>query len=424
MKVEARGRRRLVALVLVAGLAATIGVVTTPTPASAMTDVDADGLDDGFEDALASQFFPRSVWFDSGEDCTAPASPGNPGTALTRVKRHPDDPAKIAIQYVLLFRRDCGELLGYGAHHGDVEPFAITAAPNPECPSGYGIFAVETVAHESGGGGVEQIGERLLGNFCDWDSKIYVSENKHGLYLADETCDRALLFTENCSESYALPFNVHNVGEDHARRIDDLSAFQFPGEYAWSPEPFEGGLTPGIFPGGDAGLIRSKWLQDSTARLLALATEPPSAAVSRCNQPSVAWYQTPSNNQNITQGQNLLVIAAGVLPDSIGTPRGQPSIAVFQFVQNGNVVTQYATRWANDNCVINQEYMPVWLAPGTYQVRVFFQEPVHLNGEIYGLPRRTSLPDLTVHPGGGGGGRWRRWWWEAEAAAKAAKSAK
>ena len=83
MKVEARGRRRLVALVLVAGLAATIGVVTTPTPASAMTDVDADGLDDGFEDALASQFFPRTVWFDSGEDCTAPASPGNPGTALT-----------------------------------------------------------------------------------------------------------------------------------------------------------------------------------------------------------------------------------------------------------------------------------------------------------------------------------------------------
>jgi hypothetical protein len=194
---EARGRHRLVAVVLVGGLAATIGVVITPTPASAMTDVDADGLDDGFEDALASQFFPRTVWFDSGEDCTAPASPSNPGTALTRVRRHPDDPAKIAIQYMLLFRRDCGDFAGLTGHHGDVEPFAITAAPNPECPSGYGIFAVETVAHESGGGGVEQIGERLLGNFCDWDSKIYVSENKHGLYLADETCDRALLFTEN-----------------------------------------------------------------------------------------------------------------------------------------------------------------------------------------------------------------------------------
>jgi hypothetical protein len=53
--------------------------------------------------------------------------------------------------------------------------------------------------------------------------------------------------------------------------------------------------------------------------------------------------------------------------------------------------------------VINQEYMPVGLAPGTYQVRVFFQEPVHLNGEIYGLPRRTFLPD-TVHPSGGCGG--------------------
>lgn len=409
MKVKARGRRRLVALVLVGGLAASMGVATTPTPVSAMTDVDADGLDDGLEDALATQFFPRSVWFDSGEglwpvlsreDCTAPATPSNPGTALARVRRHPDDSAKIAIQYVLLFRRDCGWFAGTFSHPGDVEPFAITVAPNPECPSGYGIFAVETIAHESGGGGTEHINERLLGNFCDWDSKIYVSENKHGLYTSDQVCDRALATSENCSESFTLPFNVHNVGEDHARRIDGLSAFQFPGEFAWSPVRFRGGL----FTGNGVDPIRNKWLQDSTARLLAVAHQPPSAAISRCGQPSRAWYQTPSNNQNITQGQNLLVIAAGVLPDSIGTPRGQPSIAVFQFFQNGTFVTQYATRWANNNCVINQEYMPVGLAPGTYQVRAFFQEPVHLNGEIYGLPRRTSLPNLTVHPGGGGGG--------------------
>ena len=80
-------------------------------------DGDGDGLDDGLEDAVAANFFPY-VWFDSGEDCTAPANEGNPGTVVARVRPHPGDASKIAITYVILYARDCGDWWG-GGHNGD-----------------------------------------------------------------------------------------------------------------------------------------------------------------------------------------------------------------------------------------------------------------------------------------------------------------
>jgi hypothetical protein len=304
---------------------------------------------------------------------------------------HPADPNKIAIQYVILYRRDCGDFLGITGHTSDVEPFSITLAPNPACPYGYGAFSLKTVAHE-GATGTEHIDQRLLGNFCDWGrlaggspqvAKIYSAENKHGNYASDASCDGGgLAGSDNCSESYTLPFNVYNVGEDHARRIDHLTNHQFSSEFAWSQVPFRGGLGHG----DGAGYIRDKLLQD---RLLAIGVDPPPST--RCNQPAHAWYQTPSHDQNIWQGQSLLVIAAGVQPDSV---------AQFQFFQNGSFVSYFQTRWANDNCVINQEYMPMWLSPGTYHVLAVYQEPVSIGGSV---TRTTWLPNLTVHTGGGGG---------------------
>ena len=196
-----------------------------PAPASAVTgDADADGLDDGLEDTLATRFFPH-VWFDSGEDagCTHPATTsGNPGTALARVRTHPNDPAKIAIQYVILYRYDCGDIGGLTSHYGDVEPFAITLAPNPACPHGWGAWALKTVAHEGAPG--QHTDQRFLGNDCYWGrvagasphvARIFASENKHGNYASEDSCDGALLGLENCSTSFTLPFNVYNVGEDH-----------------------------------------------------------------------------------------------------------------------------------------------------------------------------------------------------------------
>jgi hypothetical protein len=375
---------------MVAGFVALVtagSMLLLPGSASAVTDGDGDGLDDAVEDALASRFFPWT-WFDSGENagCTHPASTaGNPGTALARIRRHPADANKIAIQYVILYQRDCGDIGGLTSHNGDVEPLSVTLAPNPACPYGYGAFSLKTVSHEGVAG--EHTDQRLLGNSCTWGraaggspqvARIYVSENKHGNYASDASCDSAVGGLENCSESFTLPYNVFNVGEDGARRIDELSAYQFPGEYAWSAVPFRGGLGSG---GGDAGLVRDKMLKDS---LLAIGVDPPPST--RCNQPAHAWYLTPSNNQFIRQGQNLLVIAAGVQPDSV---------AQFRFYSGGVEVRGYQTRWANNNCVINQEYMPVTMAPGTYQVTATFEEPVSIGGSV---TRVTPLPDLTVQP--------------------------
>jgi hypothetical protein len=224
---------------------------------------DGDGLDDGFEDAVATHFFPW-VWFDGGEDCTAPATATSPGTAIARVRPHPADPEKIAITYVLLYRADCGDWWG-GGHHGDVEPFTLTLAPNPACQYGYGAFALKTIGHE--GTAFEHVDQRWLGNTCDWGrvaggspqvARIYSAENKHANYADVGTCEDGALGNDHCSESFTREYAVVNAGEDGARRVDELSAHQFPDEYAWSPVPFSGSLGHT----SDAGTIRDKLLND------------------------------------------------------------------------------------------------------------------------------------------------------------------
>jgi hypothetical protein len=245
----------LVAVLSMIGL--TIGVAQAD-------DGDGDGLDDALEDTVAANFFPY-VWFDSGEDCTTPATETNPGTALARVRSHPGDPTKIAITYVVLYAEDCGDWFG-GAHHGDVEPFTLTLAPNDGCAHGFGAFAVKTISHE--GTAFEHVDQVMLGNACDWGklaggspqvARVYSAENKHGNYATDESCDDGALGQDNCSESFLRDFTVTNVGEDAARRVDELSGQQFPGEFAWTEQPFSGGLGA---DGGDAGTVRSKLLDD------------------------------------------------------------------------------------------------------------------------------------------------------------------
>jgi hypothetical protein len=260
--------RTVAMAVVVALMVALAGPVT---PAGALTDGDGDGLDDGLEDAVAAWFFPW-VWFDSGENsgCTDPATGTNPGTAVARVRPHPAEPNKIAVSYAILYRRDCGDWFG-GSHHGDVEPFALTLAINPACPHGYGAFALKTTGHT--GTAFEHSDQRWLGNACDWGrlaggspfvAKIYSAENKHANYAFLSTCEDGALGNDHCSESFTRDYTVFNAGEDHARRFDELSAHQFPGEYAWTAVPFSGSLSRG----GDAGLVRDKLLDD---RLLAPA---------------------------------------------------------------------------------------------------------------------------------------------------------
>ena len=228
-------------------------------------DNDGDGLQDTLEDTLATQFFPW-IWFDSGENpgCTDPATSTNPGTVLARVRLHPDDPGKIAILYTVLYRKDCGDWFG-GSHSGDVEPFAVTLTPQAGCATGYAAHSLKTTSHE--GTLFEHTDERLLGDDCDWGraaggspevARVYSAENKHGNYASLDSCEAGALGNDHCSESFTLPYTVYNVGEDGARRLDELSAYQFPGEYAWSPVPFSGSLDRS----SNAGTIREKLLND------------------------------------------------------------------------------------------------------------------------------------------------------------------
>jgi len=252
-------------------LALLVALVVPVAPAHAVTDADGDGLDDALEDAVAARFFPY-VWFDSGENygCTDPATPTNPGTAVARVRRHPGDPAKIAVSYAILYRRDCGDWYG-GSHNGDVEPFTMTLAPNGGCPYGYGAYSLKTTGHT--GTSFEHSDQRWLGNSCTWGrqaggspyvAKIYSAENKHANYAYLGTCEDGAAGNDHCSESFTRAYTVVNAGEDWARRVDELSAHQFPGEYAWSAVPFSGSLGHS----SDAGLVRDKLLDD---RLLAPA---------------------------------------------------------------------------------------------------------------------------------------------------------
>jgi hypothetical protein len=390
---RSRVRARVLAPVLALLAAAPLGVVGASRVfaddrVGALTvtgDADGDGLDDGLEDELAQRFLPW-VWFDRGEDagCADPATPTNPGTVLARVRPHPADPGKVAIMYAVLFRRDCGDWFG-GGHSGDVEALSVTLAPNAGCPTGYAAFALKTTAHE--GTAFQHTDEAELGNTCDWGraagassqwARVYAAENKHGIYAWDSTCDSGAAGNDNCSESFTLPFNVANVGEDHARRIDELSAYQFPGEYAWSDVPFSGSLDRG----SNAQTVRRKLTMDS---LLARTTQPPPST--RCNQRATAWYQNPGGAPTVRHGQSILVIAAGVMPGEN---------AVFVISRDGTPVASHVTRWANSNCVINQEYRLITAAAfpaGTYRVTAYFKEPSSLGGWI---PRQANLPDLVV----------------------------
>jgi hypothetical protein len=248
---------------LLAAMLMMVGLWVTPAQAD---DGDGDGLDDALEDAVAAHFFPY-VWFDSGENggCTDPATDTNPGTAVARVRPHPADASKIAVSYAILYRRDCGDWWG-GSHNGDVEPFTLTLAPNGACQYGFGAHALKTIAHE--GTAFEHVDQSMLGNACDWGrlaggspqvARIYSAENKHGNYASLGSCEDGAAGNDHCSESFTRDYTVVNAGEDHARRVDELSGHQFPGEFAWTAQPFSGSLGSG---GGDAGLVRDKLLND------------------------------------------------------------------------------------------------------------------------------------------------------------------
>jgi len=231
-------------------------------PASAeesrTSDIDGDGIPQLTELQLAQHFFP-TVWYDGGEDCSAPGgNPGHrpnlPGRLVFRVRPHPQRPEAIAISFALLYARDCGDTAS-PSHNGDVEPFAITLEPMADCPLGYGIRSIRTWAHE--GTSAEHVDDRVfpvpLCNFgfsvdpTGRSDVVLASENKHGNYLSLDSCEGGDVWMDHCSMTFtAGDVNAwvgFNAGEPGVPRHRDLGLLGFPGEQMWSGMDFCGSLS-------------------------------------------------------------------------------------------------------------------------------------------------------------------------------------
>jgi hypothetical protein len=252
-------------------------------PDLATADTDGDGIPQDLEFKLARQFMP-TIWFHRWESCAQPAGNKNhyplnqPGRLIYRVSKHPTNPAAIAIQYVILYQRDCGNalLLGLNGHAGDAEPFAITLVPNAECQHGYGIYSVRTWAHE--GTVAEAVNTDIHTGQCRWgfsrysvnhdrpDGRIIVSLSKHGGFLDATECNLRFLIDQSCKKDWTpadrnLWVGV-NAGERTFPAITALAGFGFPGEALWLNERFCGG---GARSSGCPGPIEEKFTLYSPA---------------------------------------------------------------------------------------------------------------------------------------------------------------
>lgn len=222
-------------------------------------DLDGDGLPQSYELQLAQAFLP-TIWFDNGEDNTWPGGNSThgrhqPGRMVFRVRPHPQNTDDLVITYAMLFGRDGGEgpFPILSAHPGDVETFAITLVPSQTCDLGYKIFSIRTWAHQ-GVFGFEKIETSdTLTPRCKFgfsvdpvgkNDIVLVSENKHGSYLREATCDNHLAGGENCNLHFTMgDVNAWvglNSGEPNAQLNRDLGPLGFPTETLWAKRKFCG----------------------------------------------------------------------------------------------------------------------------------------------------------------------------------------
>ncbi len=182
-------------------------------------DRDGDGLDDDFESEVAEANLP-AIALHPDETCGAPTG------IVYRARRHPDQPTRLSIAYVVLYDRDCGQLNG---HLGDNEAFAITVDPDVE-PGAAATVGVLTQAHR--------------GTACESDSTcsavpgssacatatpgggpprviVYSSREKHGNYLDIATCGGNCFDT--CADGPLVSAALLDLGQPEAPLSNDLT---------------------------------------------------------------------------------------------------------------------------------------------------------------------------------------------------------
>jgi hypothetical protein len=318
-------------------------------PASAeeslTSDIDGDGMPQLTELQLAQHFFP-TIWYDGGEDCTAPGgNPGHrpnlPGRLVFRVRPHPDRPESIAISFALLYARDCGDTAS-PSHNGDVEPFAITLEPAAGCPTGYGIRSIRTWAHA--GTSAEHIDDRIFPEpLCNFgfsvdptgrSDVVLASENKHGNYLSLDSCEGGDVWMDHCSMTFtAGDVNAwvgFNAGEPGAPRHRDLGLIGFPGEQMWSGRDFCGSLSrddgwPNQCPPPAEDKLSDHFVAPSTFRHPIPQGTPSGTAVPRRSPtPTSSVTATPTSTSTPTSSEPpASTLAALEITTHTPTPTGE-----------------------------------------------------------------------------------------------------
>jgi hypothetical protein len=161
-------------------------------------DADGDGIDDATELSLAQSYFPYFS-IDPDDGCSRHG-------VLFRVTRHPNDPTKVAIWYVVLFEHDCGirKLAGLGAHIGDDEVFGEIVDPGRPAPDG--ILAIRAISHQNTTcervttcGSLDRCRPctTAMGTGQRYPV-VFSSRDKHGNYVSASGCRRGLCELGGC----------------------------------------------------------------------------------------------------------------------------------------------------------------------------------------------------------------------------------
>ena len=189
----------------------------------ALKDIDGDGIDDDLEAEVAQLNFPN-LYLADNEPCGAPHG------VIYRVRRHPQNPKRLAITYVVLYGVDCGDLTG---HTGDAETFAITVDLNAE-PGSPATVGIQTWAHAGTACGSTSSCEAAAGTgACGQNAAtgtpapvaVYSSSSKHAEYLSRSTCSDNCL--DSCSQGTLITGPLLNVGEPGHAMVNDLTTQGF-----------------------------------------------------------------------------------------------------------------------------------------------------------------------------------------------------
>jgi hypothetical protein len=188
-----------------------------------LKDADGDGLDDDFENEVATLNFPK-LMLAQGESCGAPHG------VIYHARRHPLNPARMAITYTVLYNLDCGLLNG---HVGDAETFAITVDLDAQ-PGAAATVGVEAWAHAGTTCGSTSSCDAASGTGACGDQSganspreivIYSSREKHASYLSMSTCSDNCL--DECGDGERIVGPLLNVGEPGHPMVTDLTAQGF-----------------------------------------------------------------------------------------------------------------------------------------------------------------------------------------------------